>query len=178
MEHMPSSLYAPILIDKTCENPNCHKTWRQLESSNQKFHSKFCEEDWNRIKNQLPRIEKKDGRLGARPKKPTLKEEKMIPNTNENYPSDIENTITAEKMSIPLEIDIEKIPSTQSTEFLSDLVQEKSSSVMQLNNVANSLLKQALLNPGDALSYMIEFRNVMKTKLEFMKFGRDLMRGK
>ena len=161
----------PDLVEMTCENKACNKTWKQLPFDAQRFHSRFCEEDWNKIKKNYKTEKIDKDNCGERPKTDIGPSEKGIRNSTEIDKSDSNGTIP--KTSIDIgngqEKAIEATVSIPSTKSYIDLKQVKSESMMQFNSVANFLLDQMQGNPKDALEYLESFRDIMKIKIELIK---------
>lgn len=224
------------LIEKKCENPQCQKVWRQLETDKQKFHSKDCEEQWQKhtLKSELPPKEKcwskldkssyrqnntlntkrkernsvsdglkKTPRESVRAKKDITSELDCAPknlkffgvNSNEqtqeqkkkdqtigkNTDSRLEehrNYITSEinKSSIKgqqKDEEMRTLPPLLPTLY-DNLREERSTAIQQLNYVGECLLNEASEKPQEAIKALTEFRNVMKVKLDYMRFGVEL----
>jgi len=69
-----------------------------------------------------------------------------------------------------------------STEIFTELKEEKSGSIQLLNSSAMQLITtgEMLIKNGkvkEGVKCLAEARNAMKTKLDYMKFGKDLIGG-
>lgn len=223
------------LIEKKCENPQCERVWRQLETDKQKFHSKDCEEQWlkHTQKSESPKEKcwskldkssyrqnntlntkrkernsvsdglKKTPRESVRAKKDITSELDCAPknlkffgvNSNEQTQEQEQKTQTPGKNTdqrledhknyITSEISkssmLKQQTSTEKTTLppllptlFENLKEERSTAIEQLNYVGQCLLNEASEKPQEAIKALTEFRNVMKVKLEYMKFGVEL----
>lgn len=133
-----------------------------------------------KMKNGCVKDDEKEGNTTSEQLK---KEDCMQSNNIQNEGKKLESGITnithaIEKESVKdkWKLGEKKSHTTKYQTLLSNLNQERSNSIQRLDDAGESLLSIAVDDPSVAIRAISEFRNIMKTKLEYMKYGSELIK--